>query len=140
MYEKDNTNNKYNNNLYTNGTPKTKINELIGFWNNINNEEKYTMPTVEIKNKDVASTPYNLIQSDVYKALGEVDKYNETIENYIIKSNANAFKKTLDSIKNLNQREAGVVLSNGCIIDGNSVFLRMISLLKHMPNTHTDLC
>ncbi len=27
-----------------------------------------------------------------------------------------------------------------CIIDGNSVFLRMISLLKHMHNTHTDLC
>ena len=47
------------------------------------------------------------------------DKYNETIENYIIKSNENAYKKTKKSIESISQREAGVVLSNGCIIDGN---------------------
>lgn len=47
------------------------------------------------------------------------EKYNETIENYIIKSNETAYKKTKDNIKALSQREAGVVLSNGCIIDGN---------------------
>lgn len=49
----------------------------------------------------------------------ERDKYNETIENYIIKSNEPAFKKTKKSIESISQREAGVVLSNGCIIDGN---------------------
>ena len=47
------------------------------------------------------------------------DKYNETIENYIIKSNEAAYKKTKKSIESISQREAGVVLSNGCIIDGN---------------------
>ena len=47
------------------------------------------------------------------------EKYNETIENYIIKSNENAYKKTKKSIESISQRVAGVVLSNGCIIDGN---------------------
>ena len=47
------------------------------------------------------------------------EKYNETIENYIIKSNEPAYKKTKKSIESISQREAGVVLSNGCIIDGN---------------------
>ena len=47
------------------------------------------------------------------------EKYNETIENYIIKSNESAYKKTKKSIESISQREAGVVLSNGCIIDGN---------------------
>lgn len=47
------------------------------------------------------------------------EKYNETIENYIIKSNEPAYKKTKENIRALSQREAGVVLSNGCIIDGN---------------------
>ncbi len=47
------------------------------------------------------------------------EKYNETIENYIIKSNEAAYKKTKKSIESISQREAGVVLSNGCIIDGN---------------------
>ena len=46
----------YNKNLYdTSGKPLTKIDELIGFWNNINDEEKYTMPSVSIENKDVWS-------------------------------------------------------------------------------------
>lgn len=47
------------------------------------------------------------------------EKYNETIENYIIKSNEPAYKKTKKSIENISQREAGVVLNNGCVIDGN---------------------
>ena len=49
----------------------------------------------------------------------ERDKYNETIENYIIKSNEPAYKRTKNNIKIVGQMEAGVVLSNGCVIDGN---------------------
>lgn len=54
-------------------------------------------------------------------SITELDKeqYNETIENYIIKSNKPAFDKTVKSIRSISQREAGVVLNNGCIIDGN---------------------
>ena len=53
--------------------------------------------------------------------ISELDReqYNDTIENYIIKSNEAAYKKTKKSIESISQREAGVVLSNGCIIDGN---------------------
>lgn len=60
-------------------------------------------------------------ESDNGYKISELDreKYNETIENYIIKSNEAAYKKTKKSIENISQREAGVVLSNGCIIDGN---------------------
>lgn len=47
------------------------------------------------------------------------EQYNDTIESYIIKSNKPAFEKTLKSIRSISQREAGVVLNNGCIIDGN---------------------
>ena len=49
----------------------------------------------------------------------EDEQYNETIESYIIKSNKPAFEKTMKSIKSISQREAGVVLNDGCIIDGN---------------------
>ena len=47
------------------------------------------------------------------------EQYNETIESYIIKSNKPAFDKTIKSIKSISQREARVVLNDGCIIDGN---------------------
>lgn len=54
-------------------------------------------------------------------SITELDKeqYNDTIESYIIKSNKPAFDKTIKSIRSISQREAGVVLNNGCIIDGN---------------------
>lgn len=60
----------------------------------------------------------------------ERDKYNETIENYIIKSNEQAFKKTRNSIASISQREAGVVLSDGCIIDGNRRYTCLRKLNK----------
>lgn len=46
---------KYNGLLYNSGTPRKNINELINFWNKINNESSYEMPLVDIKNKDVWS-------------------------------------------------------------------------------------
>lgn len=62
------------------------------------------------------------------------EQYNETIENYIIKSNKPAFEKTMKSIRSISQREAGVVLNNGCIIDGNRRYTCLRKLYEVASN------
>ena len=62
------------------------------------------------------------------------DKYNETIENYIIKSNEQAYKRTKNNIKIVGQMEAGVVLSNGCVIDGNRRYTCLRKLYEENSN------
>lgn len=47
------------------------------------------------------------------------DEYNKIIEKFIIDSNPSAIEKTKNNIALVNQREPGVVLSDGRIIDGN---------------------
>lgn len=53
---------------------------------------------------------------------GNKDAFNEIIQGFIIDSNEGAFKKTKQNIKALGQREPGVVLSDGRVIDGNRRF------------------
>ena len=57
------------------------------------------------------------------------EEYNDIIEKFIIESNPDAIKKTQNNIELVDQREAGVVLSDGRIIDGNRRFtcLRRLS-------------
>lgn len=62
------------------------------------------------------------------------DNYNETIENYIEKSNPKALERTKNNIQKLGQREAGVVLSNGCIIDGNRRYTCLRKLNEEEPS------
>ena len=50
------------------------------------------------------------------------DKYNSIIEDFIVKSNEAALKKTQKNIKELGQQVAGVVLKDGRVIDGNRRF------------------
>ena len=47
------------------------------------------------------------------------DEYNKIIEKFIIDSNPSAIEQTKNNIALVNQREPGVVLSDGRIIDGN---------------------
>lgn len=47
------------------------------------------------------------------------EKYNRTIENFIFESNPKAIQKTEKNIELVGQREPGVVLNDGRIIDGN---------------------
>ena len=47
------------------------------------------------------------------------DAYNSLIESFIIKSNPSAIEKTQTNIELVDQREPGVVLADGRIIDGN---------------------
>lgn len=49
-------------------------------------------------------------------------KYNDIIEEFIYKSNSKAIDKTKNNIELVGQREPGVVLSDGRVIDGNRRF------------------
>ena len=48
--------------------------------------------------------------------------YNEIIEKFIVESNPDAIRKTQTNIEMVDQREPGVVLNDGRIIDGNRRF------------------
>ncbi len=56
------------------------------------------------------------------------EDYNEVIQQFIKESNPDALRRTKNNIQLVGQREAGVVLSDGRIIDGNRRFtcLRML--------------
>ncbi len=56
------------------------------------------------------------------------ESFNQIIERFIIESNPTAIEKTKNNIALVNQREPGVVLSDGRIIDGNRRYtcLRLI--------------
>ena len=60
---------------------------------------------------------------------GKNEEYNKVIENFIVKSNEQAIFKTKNNIRLVGQREAGVVLPDGRVIDGNRRFtcLRQLS-------------
>lgn len=49
----------------------------------------------------------------------DTESYNSIIENFICESNPEALQKTKNNISLVGQREAGVVLADGRIVDGN---------------------
>lgn len=61
--------------------------------------------------------------------LADREAYNQIIEGFIVESNPDAIRKTKANIKLVDQREPGVVLNDGRIIDGNRRFtcLRQLS-------------
>lgn len=61
--------------------------------------------------------------------LSDRENYNKIIEKFIVESNPDAIRKTQNNIEMVDQREAGVVLADGRIIDGNRRFtcLRRLS-------------
>lgn len=50
------------------------------------------------------------------------ESYNKIIEQFIVESNPDAIRKTQNNIEMVDQREPGVVLADGRIIDGNRRF------------------
>ena len=59
--------------------------------------------------------------------------YNEIIHEMIKESNEDAFKKTKNNIRDFEQRESGVVLTDGRIIDGNRRFTCLRELSREDP-------
>ena len=62
--------------------------------------------------------------------ISNIDKYNNLIEEYIVKSNPAAIRRTQANIELVDQREPGVVLLDGRIIDGNRRFACLRRLSK----------
>jgi len=58
------------------------------------------------------------------------EEFNSIIENFIYNSNSKQLNKTKTSIKNFDQMEAAVVLSNGIIVDGNRRFTALRKLSR----------
>lgn len=56
--------------------------------------------------------------------------YNNVIEQFIVASNPEAIKKTQNNIELVDQREPGVILADGRIIDGNRRFTCLRRLAK----------
>lgn len=62
-----------------------------------------------------------------------MQEYNNVIENFIVQSNPAAIEKTQNNIELVGQREAGVVLSSGRIVDGNRRFTCLRRLAQDNP-------
>ena len=58
------------------------------------------------------------------------NSYNDIIEQFIVESNPDAINKTQNNIELVDQREPGVVLNDGRIIDGNRRFTCLRRLSK----------
>ena len=93
---------------------KIKLSEL--FYNDKNDRIATSIDSYN-RNHDKALEP------------GKNEEYNKVIENFIVKSNEQAIFKTKNNIRLVGQREAGVVLPDGRVIDGNRRFtcLRQLS-------------
>lgn len=59
-----------------------------------------------------------------------IEQYNDIIQKFIIESNPERLKKTQTNIKLVGQREPGVVLKDGRIIDGNRRYTCLRNLQK----------
>ena len=74
-------------------------------------------------------TQYKNETGDISFSADRREEYNKIIERFIIGSNPAAIEKTKNNIALVNQREPGIVLSDGRIIDGNRRYtcLRLLS-------------
>lgn len=87
------------------------------------------------KNDRIATwiSKYEAEEGDINRLTRE--EYNRQIQNYIIKSDQQKFKKTLDNIRNFGQLEPGVVLVDGRVIDGNRRFTCLRQLHEETGNS-----
>lgn len=76
------------------------------------------------QNDRIASwiSQYTSRHGDKAFSMLERDEYNKVIEDFIIQSNSAAIDRTQMNIKLVGQREPGVVLADGRLIDGNRRF------------------
>ncbi len=65
-----------------------------------------------------------------------MQQYNDVIEEFIVQSNPTSIEKTKNNIELVNQREPGVILSDGRIVDGN----RRFTCLRQLAKENSDFC
>ena len=67
--------------------------------------------------------------------MADKEQYNQIIQTFITNSNPDALKKTQNNIELIGQQEAGVVLNDGRIIDGNRRFSCLRNLAQKTGQT-----
>lgn len=75
---------------------------------------------------------YRNEDNNITPQVDNLEEYNKIIENFIVESNPDAIKKTQKNIELVDQREPGVVLADGRIIDGN----RRFTCLRRLKETN----
>lgn len=73
---------------------------------------------------------HNIDQFDVFD-----NDYNDIVEQFIYESNPKAIEKTKNNIELVGQREPGVVLNDGRVIDGNRRFTCLRKIEKEKSET-----
>ena len=127
-------------NLATYGIVMTPQTKKIPLGNKNEEYQIYKIPLEKLKynsNNGRIFMEINRLKSDVdIKSLedNDVEEYNNEIENLIWESSEDRNKDTKDDIRRYTQLEAGVILSDGTVIDGNRRFTCLRKLHKEEPD------
>ena len=127
-------------NLATYGIVMTPQTKKIPLGNKNEEYQIYKIPLEKLKynsNNGRIFMEINCLKSDVdIKSLedNDVEEYNNEIENLIWESSEDRNKDTKEDIRRYTQLEAGVILSDGTVIDGNRRFTCLRKLHKEEPD------
>lgn len=127
-------------NLATYGIVMTPQTKKIPLGNKNEEYQIYKIPLEKLKynsNNGRIFMEINRLKSDVdIKSLedNDVEEYNNEIENLIWESSEDRNKDTKEDIRRYTQLEAGVILSDGTVIDGNRRFTCLRKLHKEEPD------
>ena len=127
-------------NLATYGIVMTPQTKKIPLGNKNEEYQIYKIPLEKLKynsNNGRIFMEINRLKSDVdIKSLEDTDveEYNNEIENLIWESSEDRNKDTKEDIRRYTQLEAGVILSDGTVIDGNRRFTCLRKLHKEEPD------
>ena len=67
--------------------------------------------------------------------MSDLEKYNQTIEDFVVASNPQTMRATKNNIRAIGQQEYGVVLNDGRIIDGNRRFTCLRQIQRESGQT-----
>lgn len=77
---------------------------------------------------------YQIEHGDASIDMTDREAYNDLIEKFIVSSNPEKIEQTKNNIMLVDQREAGITLQDGRIVDGNRRFTCLRQLHKDNPN------
>lgn len=80
---------------------------------------------------------YRIEHGDTSIDMTDREAYNDLIEKFIVDSNPEKIEQTKNNIKLVDQREAGITLQDGRIVDGNRRFTCLRQLHKENPHKFT---
>lgn len=90
------------------------------------------------KNDRVATWMSQFVEENGVLNNENLEEYNDVIERFIVNSNETAFTKTKKNIQLIGQREPGVILTDGRVIDGNRRFTCLRQLFKETSNQEVE--